>query len=219
MHDVWAQCAGAKPGPGDHPKELFDATHAIAQGQENTRRKDYSFIEKALFAQCLWRAGHSKDIARASLSVDDTLLSRMLSITEVIPPDVIEAIGAARTVGRDRWEDLKKRFNASQKADQAREIVSSETFAGADSVGRFNLLLSGLKRGRNGLRRRAAKPAPLSWTAHDHDIAASWQATRKGFRLSLTSRDASAFGEYISSRLDGLYESFRQAKEAEPKGA
>jgi ParB family transcriptional regulator, chromosome partitioning protein len=200
-------------------KTMDDVTHVIAQGQENTRRKDYSFIEKALFAQRLLRAGHSKEVAKASLSVDDTLLSRMLSVTEIIPSDVIEAIGAARTVGRDRWEDLKKLFNGSKKAERAREIVSSEPFGEADSVGRFNLLLIGLKKGRNGLRRRTVMPTSSSWIAHDKNIAANWHTTGKGFNLSLTSRDASAFGEYISSRLEGLYESFRQANASEPKGA
>ncbi len=38
-------------------KSIDDTTHVIAQGQENTRRKDYSFIEKALFAQQLIRLG------------------------------------------------------------------------------------------------------------------------------------------------------------------
>ena len=54
-------------------KRMDEVAHVIAQGQENTRRKDYSFIEKALFARRLTQMGHSKDVAKASLSVDDTL--------------------------------------------------------------------------------------------------------------------------------------------------
>ena len=81
-------------------------------------------FEKALFARRLIQLGHSKDVAKASLSVDDTLLSRMLSITEIIPSDVVEGIGAARTVGRDRWEDLKKLFDGAKRVDRAREIAA-----------------------------------------------------------------------------------------------
>ena len=43
-----------------------------------------------------------------ALTIDDTLLSRMLSVAETVPATVIEAIGAAKTIGRDRWEELKK---------------------------------------------------------------------------------------------------------------
>ena len=48
-------------------KTMDDTAHVIAQGQENTRRKDYSFIEKALFPQQqLMQLGHPKDVARAT---------------------------------------------------------------------------------------------------------------------------------------------------------
>lgn len=193
-------------------KRMDEVAHVIAQGQENTRRKDYSFIEKALFARRLIQLGHSKDVAKASLSVDDTLLSRMLSVTEIIPSDVVEGIGAARTIGRDRWEDLKKLFNGPKRVDRAREIVVSEEFAAADSVGRFGLLWRELKAGGTAQRKRATPPSLSAWAARDKHVAANWRATSKTFSLSLSERDAREFGAYISSRLDGLYEAFRQAK-------
>ncbi len=193
-------------------KTMDDTTHVIAQGQENTRRKDYSFIEKALFAQQLTQLGHPKDVARAALSVDDTLLSRMLSITEVIPPDVVAAIGAARTVGRDRWEDLKKLFNFPNVADFAREILKSQEFTAADSVGRFNVLLTNLKAHRHKSRRRQPALESQAWMAHDNRVAATFRNTGKTFNLSLTAPDAGDFGSYISSHLEALYHAFREAK-------
>lgn len=139
-------------------KTMDDTAHVIAQGQENTRRKDYSFIEKALFARQLMQLGHPKEVAKAALSVDDTLLSRMLSITDVIPSDVVAAIGAARTVGRDRWEELKKAFNLPHATDFASEILRSEAFAAVDSVGRFNVLLTNLKTNCRKPRKRQQIP-------------------------------------------------------------
>jgi ParB family chromosome partitioning protein len=191
---------------------MDDTAHVIAQGQENTRRKDYSFIEKALFAQQLTQLGHPKDVARAALSVDDTLLSRMLSVTEVIPADVVAAIGAARTVGRDRWEDLKKLFNFPNVADVAREILKSEEFIAADSVDRFNVLLTNLKAHRHKPRKRQLSLESQAWMAHDNRVAATFHDTGKTFNLSLTAPDAGAFGRYISSHLEALYHAFREAK-------
>ena len=96
-------------------KNLEDIAHIIAQGQENTARANLSFIEKALFAKKLLDMGQSKDTIKSALTIDDTLMSRMLSVAETVPAAVIEAIGAARTVGRDRWEELKKQVKRPAK--------------------------------------------------------------------------------------------------------
>ena len=199
-------------------KKMDEVAHVIAQGQENTRRKDYSFIEKALFARRLIQLGHSKDVAKASLSVDDTLLSRMLSVTEIIPSDVVEGIGAARTVGRDRWEHLKKLFDGPKRVDRAREVVASEEFAAADSVGRFGLLWKKLKAGGTAQHKKRAPASLSAWEGRDKKVAASWRATNKTFSLSLSETDAREFGSYISSRLDSLYEAFRQARASAATG-
>jgi ParB family transcriptional regulator, chromosome partitioning protein len=199
-------------------KSMDDTAHVIAQGQENTRRKDYSFIEKALFAQQLMRLGHPKDVAKAALSVDDTLLSRMLSVTEAIPPGIVAEIGAARTVGRDRWEDLKKLFAFPHAADVAAESVRSQEFAAADSVGRFNIVLSALKAHRQRPRKRQQEPSVEVWTAQDHRVAATYRNTGKTFNLSLSASDANDFGRYISSQLEALYQAFKETKPGNPTG-
>lgn len=191
-------------------KKLDEVTGVIAQGQENTRRKDYSFIEKARYARNILDLGHSKDVAKAALSVDDTLLSRMLSITEIIPAGVIDAVGAARTVGRDRWEDLKKLFSIPKNVGRANEIIASNEFMEADSVARFNILSDHLRAVRKATRKTSVQPQ--TWTAHDQRVAARYQNTGKSFSLSLTANDAGAFGEYISSNLEALYRAFRDAK-------
>lgn len=199
-------------------KNLDEVTHVIAQGQENTRRKDYSFIEKALFARKLVSLGHSKDIAKAALSIDDTLLSRMLSITEVIPTKVIDAIGAARAVGRDRWEELKKLFNSPRNVERASGFIELDDFAVADSTGRFNLLLAHLKSGRKAARKQDESAKSRAWAADDKRVTAHFRNTGKAFSLSLTAKDAGAFGEYISSNLEALYRAFREAKDSNHTG-
>ena len=50
------------------------------------------------------------------------LLSRMLSVTETVPRAVLEAIGAAKGIGRDRWEELKKLVQIPANADEGNRI-------------------------------------------------------------------------------------------------
>lgn len=87
-------------------RDLDDQQLVIAQGQENTARRDLSFIEKVNFARQMQESGYSRKVICDALSIDKTLISRMLSVAERIPFAVIAAIGSAHAVGRDRWTDL-----------------------------------------------------------------------------------------------------------------
>ena len=83
-------------------RQLTDAELVIAQGQENSARRDLSFIERALYAARLEEAGFDRETIMAALNVDKTGLSRLISAAVKIPRDLIEAIGPAPKVGRDR---------------------------------------------------------------------------------------------------------------------
>lgn len=75
----------------------------MAQGQENAARRDLSFVEKALFAQAMREAGYKRGVICDALHTDKTVISRLLRVADGIPTDLIEAIGAAHGIGRDRW--------------------------------------------------------------------------------------------------------------------
>ena len=197
-------------------RDVAEIAHIIAQGQENSRRADLSFIEKALFARKLQSMGQTKDTIRSALSIDDTLLSRMLSILEIVPPAVIEALGAARSVGRDRWEELKRLLSQPRKAQQALQVIGSEEFQSKDGAGRFTHLLADLK--RSGPRRRTMSQGARtgSWAPDDKRVVANFRDTGKAFSLSLTSKDAGEFGSFISSSLEDLYRAFRKTKSRNP---
>jgi ParB family chromosome partitioning protein len=196
-------------------KDLEDAAHVIAQGQENTARANLSFIEKALYAKKLHDIGHGKGTIKAALTVDDTLLSRMLSVADTIPLWIIEAIGAAKTVGRDRWEDLKKLMLRPSSAEHAKEVIRSEEFRSKETADRFNHLLAQLKTGRKSPRKAGQDNAPASWASEDRRVEASYYNTGKTFSLALKSKDAGEFGLFISSSLESLYTAFKAAKNHE----
>jgi ParB family chromosome partitioning protein len=194
-------------------KNIEEIAHVIAQGQENTARANLSFIEKALFAKRLRDMGQGKGTIKSALTVDDTLLSRMLSVGETIPAGIIEAIGAAKSVGRDRWEELKKELSHPLKLSAAEVFISSDEFHAKGSVDRFNLLLAHVRdttaKSRKSAPRRLQRDA---WIPDDKLVAGSVVNTGKTFSLSLKSKNAGEFGHYISSNLDSLYSAFKQTK-------
>ncbi len=193
-------------------KDIEDVRHIVAQGQENTARANLSFIEKALFAKKLLEMGQGKDTIKAALTVDDSLLSRMLSVAEVVPTAVIDAIGAAKGIGRDRWEDLKKQLVVPVKAQFAGDIIVTEEFLAKEGAARFDHLLTHVRAGRRATTVR--RPAAAThWSAPDRTVKAAYRRADKSFSLSLSSKDGGEFGDFISSNLERLYAEFRSAKD------
>ena len=95
-------------------RDLDDRELVLAQGQENTARRDLSFIEKVNFARQLQDAGYDRKVICDALSVDKTLISRMLSVADRLSPELIAGIGAAPSVGRDRWLALVDLVEATE---------------------------------------------------------------------------------------------------------
>ncbi len=191
-------------------KEMDDVAHVLAQGQENTARADLSFIEKALFAKNLRDLGQEKDVIQQALTIDGTLLSRMLSVASTVPGHVVEAIGPAKQIGRDRWEDFKKLMAEKANLKVADRILGTEGFDQLDSDTKFEILHSKVAEAGRAPKRRAAKAAPAkrTWTAGDGRIKGVIGRAGRAYNISLTSKDSAAFGEFLSENLDELYAEF-----------
>ncbi len=195
-------------------KQLADIEHVVAQGQENTARANLSFIEKALFARRLVQSGMSKDVIKSAVTVDDTLLSRMLSVAEIIPDDVLEALGAAKNVGRDRWEDLKKSVLNPAMASVASEIVKSDEFQIADD--KFGYLTSSLRtRAKGNKRLPKVAPAAKAWRSKDNSVSLSMNQKPKLVAIKLEEKNAKPFSDWLTTRLDRLYDEFEQSMNKE----
>jgi ParB family chromosome partitioning protein len=192
-------------------KPLEDIAHVIAQGQENTARANLTFIEKALFAKKLSSSGMTKETIKTALTVDDTLLSRMLSVAENIPETILDAIGSAKGVGRDRWEEVKKLVLDPARAEWAIEFVASDPFKDLAVEARFNALLTQLKKARKP-KPRVSKPVERSWAFAEKAVAVSTKDAGKAFTLSLKSKDASRFGAFLSDQLEDLYQEFQRTE-------
>jgi len=196
-------------------KEMDDVAHVLAQGQENTARADLSFIEKALFAKNLHDFGQGKDVIQQALTIDGTLLSRMLSIAGQVPAHIIAAIGPAKLIGRDRWEDLKKLMAVKSNVTVADRILATDGFDQLDSDTKFEILHSKVAEAGRAPKHRAAKAAPAkrTWTAGEGRIKGVVGRSGRAYNISLTSKDSAKFGEFLSENLDQLYADFLSQSE------
>lgn len=196
-------------------KPMDDVAHVLAQGQENTARADLSFIEKALFAKSLLDMGQAKDVIQSALTIDGTLLSRMLSVAQTVPRSVIERIGPAKQIGRDRWEDFKKLASEPANEKLLETAIADGGFQDLDSDSRFELLHSKLSEAGRAPKRKSArtKPQKRTWTAGKGRIKGVIGRSGKAYNISLTAQDSAEFGDFLSGQLDKLYGDFLAKKE------
>ena len=202
-------------------RDLDDLGLVLAQGQENTARRDLSFIEKTNFARQMTEAGYERRIVCDALSIDKTVISRMLSIAERIPAAVIEAVGAAPGVGRDRWLAFSELFAADpQDPEDVRAMLAATAGAGPD--GRFEALEAWLrKRARPASAQpRAARPTPRTETLRAADGRPLAALTRRKGTLTLTLKTGGlgGFDDWLAQNLADLHETWRRtATNGEPE--
>ena len=193
-------------------KTLADLDHVIAQGQENSARANLSFIEKVVFAQRLGERGFGRETIQSALSVDYQTLSKMMTIPKSVPSEVIESIGAAKGIGRDRWLELRKLIDNPRNASAAKEFITTDSFLSEGSDGRFNKLFDTLHKGGKAVRKTIAQPPAKSWAPGDKSVSVTAKGGPKEYTLKISKAEAKPFGEWISDNLASLFEAYRQSK-------
>lgn len=188
-------------------RDLSDVQLVLAQGKENTERRDLSFIERAFFAQNLVVRGFERALVQDALSLDKAEMTRFLQVASAVPPSVVRAIGPAPKIGRPRWV----RFAELLRLEDAHAVVQSETaleaFKTADSNARFNRIFERLL--------KLAEPA-LPTTAPVSRNAETEQGSNKGHGIAQLHSDngrrvlafaddaPEGFAEFVASELDVL---------------
>lgn len=193
-------------------KNLDDRTHVIAQGQENSARANLSFIEKALFARKILDLHYDDDSSTplSALSIDKATLSKMLSVAS-LPAPILAVVGGAKSIGRDRWYELKQLLERPANLQKALAFVEQTDFSGLDGDSGFHLVMDCLKRSKP---LRPEKPARRqSWISPDRAVSAEARSDGRIYSLSLKAKDAIGFGDYLSANLERLYDAFKKQKD------
>ncbi|OWU68333.1 plasmid partitioning protein RepB [Marinibacterium profundimaris] len=176
-------------------RDLKDRDLIIAQGQENTARKELSFIEKANFARQMVELGFERKIICDALHIDKTVISRMLKVTEDIPAPVIRAIGAAPSVGRDRWLALAERMAGQSK--NALALAVGET-----SDKRFDAVFRALA------PEKAPSPAPPKLTGVNGRSLGQVTRSEQKITLVLERAKSGDFGDWLAENIERIHRDY-----------
>lgn len=190
-------------------KAIDDRTHVVAQGQENSARANLSFIEKASFAKRLADMGYGRDVICSALASNEAAVSKMISVVTRIPASVIQAIGPAPAVGRERWVALS--LLANRKAEILDEAISDPGVAEIDSNERFDRIFTSLNTGAAPGRKALPRSDVRAWASPDQSISVTVAKSGKKATVTLGRPDGLRFAEFISGQLDDLYEAFRKS--------
>ncbi|RFB83284.1 plasmid partitioning protein RepB [Rhizobium leguminosarum bv. trifolii] len=188
-------------------KAIDDRTHVIAQGQENSARADLTFIERALFAGRLEELGYDREVVSTALAANAASVSKMISVMDRISPEVVQAIGPAPGIGRERWVELSLLAGKSANAASVAQVLQDDSFHQLPSDKRFESLHAALNKSARPVKKTSAA-RKVKWQPRDKAVQAEMKNDGKAFSLSMKARNAGRFGEFLSSRLDALYEQF-----------
>lgn len=182
-------------------RALTDEELVIAQGQENNERKDLSYIEKSRFAQKL-KEQFSREVITAAMSVDKSELSRMLSIVEAIPTDLIDAIGPAPGVGRRNWQDLAELIHKDTNKDPL-ALAQSEQMQAMTSQDRFKALLIALK------PRLVMRGAPEVLSTSSGQLLGHVKQSKTKVEITIDRNEAGEFASFLLNEAVALFEERR----------
>ncbi len=189
-------------------KTIDDRTHVIAQGQENSARANLTFIERALFARRLDDLGYDREVISAALAANAAAVSKMMSVTERIPADVIHAIGETPGIGRERWVELSLLVGKASGLGKARELAGAPGFRDLSSDERFLSLYGALNTSARTVKKTEPAAGKAKWEPQDRAVVAEIKNSGKVFSLSMKAKNAVRFGDFLSRNLDALYAQF-----------
>lgn len=187
-------------------RAMTDAELVIAQGIENSARRDLSYIEKAVFARRLEDKGFDRTVIMDALSTDKGELSKLISVARAVPHEIVEAIGSAPKAGRRRWlvlAELMENGQARRAAERTARSIGRESF---DTDERFQRVLTAA------FSTSRTAPQKSAWRSVTGQVSA--KITRSQRSVVLAIDQDPEFGEFIASQLDELYEAFRSRAKA-----
>lgn len=189
-------------------RSLDDRDVVVAQGQENSARKDLSFIEKVNFARQMRDLGYKRKVICDTLHVDKTVISRMMTVADVLPVSVIEAIGAAPSVGRDRWLALAALIADTDTSEgEAIALAGGET-----SDKRFETLFHALtlpQRRQDEMSKPAKKARKSQFRDENGDVFGSMTRSEDKLVLTLPAAEADGFDDWLAENLTEIHRSWR----------
>lgn len=178
-------------------QDVDDATALLAKGLENAARRNLSFYEKARFAEAIQAAGHDSTTVRQVLNLSASGHSHLTKVTQNVPSQVGDLIGAAPKSGRPRWTDLAELFLERKLTEKVALDLLTKISASFTSDERLEALIKeGSRRGTK------ASIGPRAIAPMDGVVI---KAGRGSISLSVKKSGTSAeFANWLESNLEEI---------------
>jgi ParB family transcriptional regulator, chromosome partitioning protein len=192
-------------------QDLSDTELVIAQGKENSQRRNLSFIERALFAASLDAAGFERSTINAALAVHTAETSRLLAVAAAVPAAIVKAIGPAPKAGRTRWMELAEHLRTKEAERIAFRHLEQPFVKRLGTDARFETVIGTLRAGAAAPKRDES----ITNTRGEPIV----RVTRSGpnLRLLVDGRFAHGFGAYLLDTLPDLVRRFDEQVD-KPRG-
>lgn len=184
-------------------RPLSDTELVVAQGKENTERRNLSFIERALFAAHLESRGFDRATLNAALGVHTAEMTRFLAIAASVPAEIIRAIGPAPKAGRPRWMELATYLERPGGRITVERTVSDQGFRRLGSDRRFETVMLALRESE------AAGEGGIVRNSRGDPVIRMERAGRT-VRFIVDERLAPALGSFVLQALPDLVERFER---------
>lgn len=126
--------------------DISEEDAVVIQGQENSVRKDLSFLERARFLVAIESEGFPRAVAIDALAIDKARASNYAKLGNTLSDPIARLIGPAPGIGRNRWLEFVAAYEAHPDAD----IILTEALTALDpgtldSDARFGVAIERLK--------------------------------------------------------------------------
>lgn len=177
-------------------QEIDDATALLAKGLENAARRNLSFYEKARFAAAIKAAGHDTATVRKVLNLSASGLSHLTKVTDNVPSEIGDLIGAAPKSGRPKWTSLAVAFEVKKLGIAAGIGFLSKLDPSTPSDDRLDQLLKDIV--RRGARHSDVKEATPVRGVTIKSGKGSIAVTIK------RAGESTAFADWLDSRIEDI---------------
>jgi ParB family chromosome partitioning protein len=193
-------------------RPLSDTELVVAQGKENTERRNLSFIERALFAAHLESRGFDRATLNAALGVHTAEMTRFLAVAAAVPAEIIRAIGPAPKAGRPRWMELASYLERPGGRATVERTLAEPGFRRFGSDRRFETVMLALRQSA------AAREDDVVRNSRGDPVIRVERAGRTVCFI-VDERLAPSLGSFVLRALPELVERFDGAGSASPATA
>ncbi|WP_455274838.1 plasmid partitioning protein RepB [Rhizobium herbae] len=193
-------------------RDLTDRQLIEEQSLENGVRENLTWIEQAMWAVQLKNAGLSHRAICPILGLSEAAISHLFRVTDIVPEDIVYAIGRAKGVGRPKWTAFADLLKSLNKAEAVRRIVKTPEFKQADGAERIAQAIraaSEISKHGEGKAQDEIRDFALN-----QRVFGRMKSTSSGTTVIIPKKEA-AFARWLADRMPDLMREYQSADPAQ----